>query len=147
MAAKNIDNTLDGSGVYNTKIPGYDDAADIQQALRLYHYGTSTIPANLSEVAQASIAGHLKAIQTELDALEALGYGAAYQTTAPTGVSDGYIWVDSDSDPVNIASAVAFYSDTEPTTGITLGSLWVDSDSSPLTMYVWDGTSWRGIGS
>lgn len=147
MAAKNIDNTTDGTGVYNTKIPGYDDAADIQQALRLYHYGSSTIPADLSEVAQASIAGHLKNIQTELDALEALGYGAAYTAEPPSGVSDGYIWVDSDSDPVNITSTVAIYSEEEPTEAVSAGALWVDSDSDPLTMYVWSGTTWRALGS
>lgn len=40
MAEENIDNTVSGSGLFNTKIPGLSDAADIQAALRLYHYGT-----------------------------------------------------------------------------------------------------------
>ncbi len=40
MAAENIDNTPNGDGLFNTKIPGLSDAADIQAALRLYHYGT-----------------------------------------------------------------------------------------------------------
>ena len=40
MAAENIDNTPNGAGLFNTKIPGLSDAADIQAALRLYHYGT-----------------------------------------------------------------------------------------------------------
>ena len=42
MAEENIDNTVDGSGLFNTKIPGLGDAADIQAALRLYHYGSYT---------------------------------------------------------------------------------------------------------
>lgn len=147
MAAKNIDNTVDGTGVYNTKVPGYDDAADIQQALRLYHYGTTTVPANLSEVAQASIAGHLKSLQENLQALEDLGYGAVYSTEPPTGVTDGYIWVDSDSDPGTATSAVAFYQNTAPTVGVTVGTLWVDSDTAPLRLYVWSGSNWRLIGS
>jgi hypothetical protein len=44
MAAEYIDDTENGSGVYPTKIPGYEDAADIQEALRLYHYGSTAIP-------------------------------------------------------------------------------------------------------
>jgi hypothetical protein len=40
MAAEFIDDTENGSGLYPTKIPGYEDAADIQEALRLYHYGS-----------------------------------------------------------------------------------------------------------
>ena len=44
MAAEYIDDTENGSGLYPTKIPGYEDAADIQEALRLYHYGSNVIP-------------------------------------------------------------------------------------------------------
>jgi hypothetical protein len=39
VAAENIDNTVNGTGLFNVKIPGLSDAADIQAALRLYHYG------------------------------------------------------------------------------------------------------------
>jgi hypothetical protein len=42
VAEENIDNTSNGAGLFNTKIPGLSDAADIQAALRLYHYGTYT---------------------------------------------------------------------------------------------------------
>ena len=47
MAAESI------GALYSTKIPGYADAADIQAALRAYHYGSYTFdtsetnPANL----------------------------------------------------------------------------------------------------
>ena len=40
MAAEYIDDTENGAGQYPTLIPGYEDAADIQEALKLYHYGT-----------------------------------------------------------------------------------------------------------
>jgi len=65
MAAEYIDDTEIGSGQYPTKIPGYEDAADIQEALRLYHYGSTTIPTeyNLgtaSGINTKSIAGHLQ---------------------------------------------------------------------------------------
>ena len=62
MAAEYIDDTENGSGLYPTKIPGYEDAADIQEALRLYHYGTTVIPATTSEINTKSVAGHLKAL-------------------------------------------------------------------------------------
>ena len=42
MAAENIDNTVNGTGLFNAKVPGLSDAADIQAALRLYHYGSYT---------------------------------------------------------------------------------------------------------
>jgi hypothetical protein len=42
--AEYINGLEDGSGIYPTKIPGYGDSADIKEALRLYHYGSTTIP-------------------------------------------------------------------------------------------------------
>ena len=65
MAAEFIDDTENGSGLYPTKIPGYEDAADIQEALRLYHYGSTVIPTdnNLGTpngINTKSVAGHLK---------------------------------------------------------------------------------------
>ena len=67
MAAEYIDDTLTGTGQYPTKIPGYEDAADIQEALRLYHYGSTTIPTEstlgtASGINTKSIAGYLKAL-------------------------------------------------------------------------------------
>jgi hypothetical protein len=65
--AEYINETLDGSGIYPTKIPGYGDAADIKEALRLYHYGSTTIPTetNLgtaSGINTKSIAGYLQTL-------------------------------------------------------------------------------------
>jgi hypothetical protein len=67
MSAEYIDNTVEGSGLYTTKIPGYEDAADIQEALRLYHYGSNTIPTvdalgTANGINTKSVAGHLKAL-------------------------------------------------------------------------------------
>ena len=72
MAAEYIDDTETGSGLYPTKIPGYEDAADIQQALRLYHYGSTTIPTEnvLGSVPNGintkSIAGYLKSLSNTI---------------------------------------------------------------------------------
>ena len=63
MAEENIDNTVSGSGLFNTKIPGLSDAADIQAALRLYHYGTYEYDganANPLLLPNPSIAKHLQ---------------------------------------------------------------------------------------
>jgi hypothetical protein len=145
MAAKNIDGTNDGSGIYNTKIPGYEDAADIQDALRLYHYGSSTIPETTEQIAEDSIAGYLKVVESDIQTLFDLGYGAAYQPEAPTGVTNGYIWVDSNSSALPLGSS--FFQEEAPISEITVGTLWVDSDSSPLKLYVYDGSIWREIGA
>jgi hypothetical protein len=105
--AENIDGTLDGSGVYNTKIPGYEQAADIQAALRLYHYGSETVPEDMSSVASNSVAGYLKNLQIDVDSLEAVGVGSAFSSTEPENPVDGFIWVDSEETspaPFNLKS-------------------------------------------
>jgi hypothetical protein len=91
MAAEYIDNTEIGSGIYPTKIPGYEDAADIQAALRLYHYGSTTIPTEntlgtASGINTKSIAGHFKAIDNTIQTLAT----TAYVTNAIAGVTDEY---------------------------------------------------------
>jgi hypothetical protein len=46
---------------YNTKIPRIDENADIQTALRLYHYGDNTT--NPGSIINDSIAGHLQQLE------------------------------------------------------------------------------------
>jgi len=51
---------------YITQIPGYDENADIQTALRVYHYGEDT--QSPDPIEPNSIAGHLKSLDdTKLD--------------------------------------------------------------------------------
>lgn len=135
--------------VYKTQIPGYEDAADIQAALRLYHYGSKTVPANESELIANSTAGHLKALDTRLDSIELDPARSSYSASAPTGntLTNGYIWVDSATSIGNVPTyGTSTYSATAPTDSLIVGALWVDSDSSPLKMYVWSGIEWRVIG-
>ena len=90
MAAENIDNTINGTGLFPAKVPGLSDAADIQAALRLYHYGSytydgsNTNPANLLN---PSIAKHLQNLK-EADAAEIVARNAAItaHNAATTGV-------------------------------------------------------------
>ncbi len=53
-----------------TKIPGYADAADIQAALRLYHYGSYTFDVNETNAANLinpSLAYSIYDLQTQID--------------------------------------------------------------------------------
>lgn len=141
MAAEDI------GTIYPTKIPGYEDAADIQAALKLYHYGTSSTITTENEIIPNSVVGHIKALDTRIDTIEEIGLGAEVSSTLPTNVPNGYIWVDESSSAGSTTSfAEASYTSTAPTSP-TQGTLWVDSTSSPLTMYVWSGTEWKAIGA
>lgn len=149
MAVENIDGTLTGTGVYNTKIPGLADNADIQVALKLYHYGTTTIPGTLEGVLPGSIAGHLRGLNNRVVTLENQGIGSSYQDEPPTSVPEGFVWIDSNSSAIAISEfQKARYTTTIPTENLVEGQLWVDKDSSPLKMYVYDSVSgWREIGA
>jgi hypothetical protein len=139
----------DIGGLYNTKQPGYDDAADIQAALKAFLYGsydydtTSTDPTQLPN---PSLAKHLQGLKDRIEDQEELGIGSDYLTLAQigalTGVADGYIAMASDSNGGAVESlyASAFYTNEAPTTDIVDGVLWVDKDSTALDTYVYDST-------
>ena len=62
--------------IYPTQIPGYADNADIQEAFRLYHYGSSaysTANANTADLVNPSIAYTLNSLQTQVTNLDATG--------------------------------------------------------------------------
>lgn len=67
MAAEDIGNLIP------TKIPGYSDAADIQAALRLYHYGSYTFDVNETNKANLvnpSIAYTISNIQDQINSID-----------------------------------------------------------------------------
>lgn len=141
----------DIGAIYPTKIPGYDANADIQAALRLYHYGSNTYTASNTDESQLvnpSIAYHLKTIQDSIDAINALGAGGIVSATEPTTVSEGYVWLDTSSAPgVSPANPTAIYISSTPTSP-TDGTLWVVKGSSPLIMKIYDASdsTWKTIG-
>lgn len=152
-----------------TAIPGYADAADIQAALRAYHYGSyeydpgNTSPANLEA---SSIAKYIYDIEQDIISLENRPYLGEVSDTAPVpgdftpvGIPDGFIWLDSDGDlgggPV---SATAAFTLNPPSLYLTSGLLWIDKDpTDPLPVnvdsldtrpgYVYDEdtSTWYGI--
>lgn len=151
MTAQNIDGTLLGTGVYNTKVPGYEDAADIQAALKLFLYGSTTfdptVAGAINNLPNPSIARYIKVMQDEIDALEAAGLGSSYGTE-PSSPAVGYIWMPSDATATVPLVQAAIYQNSAPVSNLVDGLLWVDKDSSPLAMYVYDlaTTTWKKIG-
>jgi hypothetical protein len=70
MAAENIGTLVP------TKIPGYSDAADIQAALRLYHYGSytfDTAESNAANLVNPSVAYTINDLQSQIDGISGLG--------------------------------------------------------------------------
>ena len=130
--------------LYPTKIPGLADAADIQAALRAYHYGSysySTANTSPASLEANSIAKFLYDIETDIAALEARpSSGGNAQTTqpapgdfSPADVPDGYIWVDSDGTLGGVPTgATAVFTNSAPTTSLTTGTIWVDKDSTDI---------------
>ena len=130
--------------LYPTKIPGLADAADIQAALRAYHYGSysyntaNTSPASLEA---GSIAKFLYDIETDIAALEARpSSGGNAQNTqpvpadfSPADIPDGYIWVDANGTLGGVPTgATAVFTNSAPTTSLTTGTIWVDKDSTDI---------------
>lgn len=135
--------------IYETKIPGLEEAADIQAALKLYHYGSDVVPTTTAGIEPNSIAGHLQDLRNDVTSLETTGVGSEYSSTKPTSPADGFIWVDSTASLGAVTGAIVAYQNDAPTTGLVDGQLWVDKNSSPLKMYVYDlgSTSWKEIGA
>lgn len=160
MAAENIGTLIP------TKIPALVDNADVQEALRLYHYGSydydisETDPANLIS---PSIAHTLNSLQDQIDTQVALELAArnssrvsneppvaADFTSFMTGIPDGYVWLDKNAQSsVGYFAATSVYTTTSPTTNLTNGLIWVEKGSSPLKMYVYNSSTstWNQIGA
>lgn len=128
-----------------TAIPGYADAADIQAALRAYHYGSYAYdPANTSpaSLVNPSMARTIYDIQQDIVTLENRpSSGGKAQTSQPTTSSftppeipDGYVWVDTDGiiggQPT---SATSIFTQSAPTSSLTTGLIWVDKDPASIT--------------
>jgi hypothetical protein len=131
--------------LYPTKIPGYADAADIQAALRAYHYGSYTYDTTNTSTASLeanSMAKFLFDIETDIAALEARPSSGGNAQNAqpvpadfsPADIPDGYIWVDSNGSIGGLPTgATAVFTNSAPTTSLTTGTVWVDKDATAIT--------------
>lgn len=150
MAVENI------GSLVPTKIPALADDADIQDALRAYHYGSydfDTAETDPAELLNPSIAYTINNLQDQIDDQTVLELAArnisSAQNSAPVAanftafsatIPNGYIWVDKDAAaPVGYISATSVYTATQPTTGLANGVIWIKKGSSPLEMYVYNG--------
>jgi hypothetical protein len=127
-----------------TAIPGYADSADIQAALRAYHYGSySYDPANTSpaSLVTPSIAKTIYDIEADITALENRpSSGGEVDATQPAPgdftppeIPDGFIWVDQDGTVGGQpTSATSVFTNSAPTTSLTSGVIWVDRDSTEI---------------
>jgi hypothetical protein len=147
--------TVSSNQLYNTQIPALSENANIQEALRLYHYGVGgNVPVTNSQISDNTIAGHLKFLQTGITTLQNKGVGSSYSKLSPENPENGFVWVDSDSvapifqSPPLTVPSVAKYQNSAPTLNLKDGMLWVDKDASPLRLYVYDAAEslWKVIG-
>jgi hypothetical protein len=150
MAVENIGNLVP------TKIPALIDDANIQDALKAYHYGSynfDTAETDPEELLNPSIAYTINDLQDQIDTKAALEVAARdisrASTTAPTAaaftafsntIPNGYVWLDTDSSAgVGYFSATSAYTTTAPSTNLANGLIWIKKGSSPLEMYVYNG--------
>jgi hypothetical protein len=126
-------------GVYDVKIPGLTDSADIQNAFKAYHYGAYTSIATTAGIAAGGMAYWLKTIEDDIVALENRpSSGGEVDTTSPVAIDftpaeipDGFIWVDQDGAVTGLpVSATAVFTNSSPTTSLTTGTIWVDKDAT-----------------
>lgn len=140
MASENIGN------VYPTKIPGYDDPADIQAALRLYHYGSTsydTTNTDVNQLVNPSLAYSLNNLQTQITNNQNNPAAAAeVQNTEPLSPVDGFLWVDTSTSVTTTGTtAVCKYQTTQPTTDLVDGLIWIKKNASPAELYVYNGST------
>ena len=150
MAVENIGNLVP------TKIPALIDDANIQDALKAYHYGSydfDTAETNTANLLNPSIAYTITNLQTQINTKAALEIAARdisrATTTAPTAaaftafsntIPDGYVWLDKDSSAgVGYYAATSVYTTTAPSTNLANGLIWIKKGSSPIEMYVYNG--------
>lgn len=132
--------------LFKTKVPGLDQNADIQEALRIYHYGAPSSSFDVSEtnpenLPNPSIARKLYEIDNEIQALIDLGVGSVYSTTEPVEPPDGLIWVNSETVALPfITKNQSFYQEIAPTEEefeLVEGMTWISKGEEP-SLYVYD---------
>lgn len=140
-----------GGDVFPTTVPAMSENADIQSALKLYHYGQTTVPSSKSSITANSVAGQLYILESGIKDLKDQGIGSNILSGSPKSTSGaynkkgGYVFVDKSSAAPVLSGMVARYQISAPTGTIRTGELWVDSDAVPLKLYVYSGTEWKAI--
>jgi len=136
MAEENI------GAIYNTKVPLYSAPADIQEAFRIYHYGSANYdPTNTDplQLPNPSMARYLAEFQLQINQLNESGIGSEYSDLLPATADAGFIWMDSESTSGGEELySTAFYSTQQPSENLADGMIWIDKGSALKEAFVWD---------
>ncbi len=136
-----------------TYIPSLSENADIQAALRLYHYGEGFDHNSSGTLNSDSIAGYIQDLDDRVSVVEESGPGSIASTGSggntagvpPTSIVDGFIWVDTNSSLGAQPGLVAAYQSSAPSSPV-VGTLWVDStDANTPVLKVYNGTTWKAV--
>lgn len=115
----------------NTKIPGYADDADIQAALRIYHYGTDdpTVESetNIAEIPADSVARRLHDLRQDLTTLDTELDG---KIGASTFNAKGDLLVGNADNSLSVLPAAANGKTLVTNSGTSTGLEWQDFPSS-----------------
>lgn len=117
--------------LYTTVIPELDDNANIEEALTLYHYGSTAYDVENTDKANLpnpSLARNLYVLETSITDVDERSPGTEISSSQPaaSSVGSGYIWVNS-------STRVAYISN---------GTAWQEivGSGSQSTNYTWTGT-------
>jgi hypothetical protein len=116
---------VDIGTILPTKIPGYGDPADIQAALKLYHYGQLTEPANVGSLPGASVAGYLTSLQGQINTINSVSY-----LTASTFNAKGDLLSASADNTLSILPVGSNGRVLSANSATTSGLQWIDFPSS-----------------
>jgi hypothetical protein len=118
--------------LYTTVIPELDDNANIEEALTLYHYGSTAYDVENTtkdDLPNPSLARNLYILETAIDDVDERSPGTEISSSQPSAssVGSGYIWVNS-------STRVAYISN---------GTAWqeITSTVSQSSNYTWTGVN------
>jgi hypothetical protein len=145
----NYDPVEETGELYNTQIPELSEDANIQEALKYFHYGTLTTPTQNSEILENSLAGHLKNLKTQVQVQASRGIGSDFGPTLPLTPEDGFVFVKSNSTAAVFSNTQlsAIYDPVEPTENLIAGMLWADSSLSPAELSIYTGVEFVPVSS
>lgn len=115
----------DIGSILKTQIPGYGDSADIQAALKLYHYGQATEPVDEASVPAESIAGYILDLQDQIDIIN----GVTYLTNSTFNAKGDLLSASADN-TLSILSVGSNGKVLSANSGTTSGLQWIDFPSS-----------------
>lgn len=99
--------------LYTTVIPELEDNANIEEALTLYHYGSTAYDTDNTDptsLPNPSLARNLYILETAIDTVDERSPGTEISSSQPSAsaVGSGYIWVNSSTRVAYISNGTAW---------------------------------------